>query len=155
MFKTLFGNRGERPKQALETKRIEIKGMTCDRCVKTIKKALLTKAAVKEVRIDRETGVVLGIYVPAEDDSMLDHYGVTTRQSRSWQTVTPVALPLVRRHGRVSGSERVDEQAENLRRRRGAKRIGRRVPTRRLLAADRFFEFSAVQAAEPFDRGAL
>lgn len=68
MFKSLFKSFGQRQAHALETKEIGIKGMTCGRCVKTIKKALLTKNGVKEVHIDREKGVASVTYDPALTD---------------------------------------------------------------------------------------
>lgn len=68
MFNRIFKAYRERQSQALETKEIGIKGMTCSRCVKTIKKALLTKNGVKEVRIDRENGVASVTYDPMRTD---------------------------------------------------------------------------------------
>jgi Cu+-exporting ATPase len=64
MFKTIFGSRSERPAGPLETVRIAVKGMTCDNCAKTISKALLTKAGVKDVSVDRKAAVATVIYDP-------------------------------------------------------------------------------------------
>jgi copper chaperone CopZ len=68
MFESFFKARRERREQVLETKQIGIKGMTSDRCVRTLKKALLTKAGVKEVRIDREGGVATVTYDSTQTD---------------------------------------------------------------------------------------
>ncbi len=65
MFKTIFGSRPEGPTGTLETSRIAIKGMTCDNCAKTISKALLTKAGVRDVSFDRKTAVATVTYVAA------------------------------------------------------------------------------------------
>lgn len=65
-------------------------------------------------RVDAETGeiiddVVAGhtLLVPAEDDSMLWHYGVGDRAYRRWQSITPAALPVPQPRGRARGSGRM------------------------------------------------
>jgi copper chaperone CopZ len=68
MFKNIFKSFGRRQSHILETKEIGIKGMTCGRCVKTVKKALLTKNGVKEVYITLETGVASVTYDPTLTD---------------------------------------------------------------------------------------
>lgn len=68
MFESFFRARRECREQVLETKRIGIRGMTCDRCVRTLKKALLTKAGVKEVRIDRDSGLATVTYDSTQTD---------------------------------------------------------------------------------------
>ena len=68
MLKGIFEAYRQRRNQVLITKEIEIKGMTCNRCVKTIKKALLTKNGVKEVSIDRENGMASVTYDPSLTD---------------------------------------------------------------------------------------
>ena len=68
MFKNIFKSFGQRQTHALETTEIRIKGMTCSRCVKTVKKALLTKNGVKEVHINLENGVASVIYNPMLTD---------------------------------------------------------------------------------------
>ncbi|HZQ48015.1 MAG TPA: cation transporter [Verrucomicrobiae bacterium] len=50
----------------VETHRIRIKGMTCKRCERTIKKALLTKNGVREVYINRQEGVADVSFDPAQ-----------------------------------------------------------------------------------------
>ncbi len=51
--------------------------------------------------------------VPAASDRMLQHYGVGSgRAARVWSSVTPVALPVARVHGRVAGSQRLANEAE-------------------------------------------
>ena len=67
MFGRFFTGRRGRG-HALETRRIGIKGMTCKRCERTIKKALLTKSGVREVYIDRESGVATVSFDPAQTD---------------------------------------------------------------------------------------
>lgn len=49
-----------------ETHRIGIKGMTCKRCERTIKKALLTKSGVKQVFVNREEGIATVTFDPAK-----------------------------------------------------------------------------------------
>jgi copper chaperone len=68
MLSRFFKAFRQRQTQPLETKRIGIKGMTCNRCVKTVKKALLTKNGVKEVYIDLEKGVATVTYDPVLTD---------------------------------------------------------------------------------------
>lgn len=61
--------------------------------------------------IDRTTGEILGMLVSAEERGMLGHYGIGEAAEngfRIWRTVTPVALPIPRPHGRNKGSERAD-----------------------------------------------
>ena len=60
-------NRTRRP-QILETGRIEIKGMNVRGCERTIRKALLTKSGVKEVDLNRDTGVATIRFDPAQTD---------------------------------------------------------------------------------------
>ena len=65
-------------------------------------------------RIDAATGEVQAegpILIPADDDTMLAHYGVGDNATRRWQSVTPVALPEQRQKGRVRGSERAAADA--------------------------------------------
>jgi Cu+-exporting ATPase len=62
MLKRLFKAYQERKGRNLVTARIGIKGMTCKRCVKTVKKALLTKSGVTQVLVDLKTGVALVTY---------------------------------------------------------------------------------------------
>jgi copper chaperone CopZ len=52
----------ERKAQNLVTARIDIKGMTCKNCVRTIKKALFTRPGVKQVFIDLKTGIASVTY---------------------------------------------------------------------------------------------
>ena len=52
MDKTNIANLPE-DERALETKNIEIDGMTCDNCVRIIDKALRGVNGVKDVRVDR------------------------------------------------------------------------------------------------------
>lgn len=66
MIANLF-KKGRRTGQTVET-RIGIKGMTGKKCERTIKKALLTKSGVREVYINRETGVATVMYDPAQTD---------------------------------------------------------------------------------------
>ena len=68
MFKSIFSANRKRPEQTLETARIGIKGMTCQRCVQTIKKALLTKSGVKEVYLDLKNGFASVTYDPTQMD---------------------------------------------------------------------------------------
>ena len=46
------------------------------------------------------------VLTPADDASMLRHYGIGGRPSRRWQTITPAALPEPKLKGRVRGSDR-------------------------------------------------
>lgn len=62
--------------------------------------------------LDAETGEVLApaapVLAPAENKEMLGHYGIGARRaSRVWCSVTPLALPVIRRRGKIIGSERV------------------------------------------------
>jgi CRISPR-associated protein Csb2 len=52
--------------------------------------------------------------VESRDRGMLRHYGYGKLRDRSneWESVTPVVLPLVRRRGRLSGSERLVQERE-------------------------------------------
>ncbi len=68
MLKRLISALRDRRGRVLETRRIGIKGMTCNRCAKTIKKALLTKNGVREVYIDREAGVASVTFDAAKAD---------------------------------------------------------------------------------------
>jgi CRISPR-associated protein Csb2 len=59
--------------------------------------------------IDRETGEIQGMLVRAEEHGMLRHYGIEANGKASyrvWRTVTPMALPASRPHGRRKGTER-------------------------------------------------
>jgi CRISPR-associated protein Csb2 len=65
-------------------------------------------------RTDPKTGEVREegpLLVPAEDDSMLRHYGIQARPARRWQTVTPAALPVRRPAGKISGDRRANAEA--------------------------------------------
>ncbi|MDB6123946.1 MAG: Heavy metal transport/detoxification protein [Pedosphaera sp.] len=62
MFKSIFNFHRERRAESLETAQIKIKGMTCRNCVQTVKRALLTKNGVTEVRIDLESGMATITY---------------------------------------------------------------------------------------------
>ncbi len=68
MFGRLLSAVRDRRGQVLVTARIGIKGMTCKRCVRTIKKALLTKSGVKHVLIDLKTGVASVTYDSNQTD---------------------------------------------------------------------------------------
>jgi CRISPR-associated protein Csb2 len=62
--------------------------------------------------VDSETGEIIErtILTQTEDKSMLRNYGVE-RRARLWHTITPAALPMPRRLGRIGGAERTrDEQ---------------------------------------------
>lgn len=60
-----------------------------------------------------EDGVVAAQLVPADDRSMLRHYGVTEGGARLWRTVTPVVLPPCRpADARLSGTGRAAAEAE-------------------------------------------
>jgi CRISPR-associated protein Csb2 len=62
--------------------------------------------------VDSITGEVADdtIYAPAEDLSMLRHYGVG-ETARRWQSVTPVVLPERRRRGRLDGGGRAADES--------------------------------------------
>ena len=62
----IFGRALKRSRQPLETRRIRINGMTCRRCERTVKKALLTKSGVREVYINRQEGVATVSFDPAQ-----------------------------------------------------------------------------------------
>ena len=62
MLIKLFKTYQERKGQNLVTARIGVKGMTCQRCVRTVKKALLTKSGVKQVFVDLKTGIASVTY---------------------------------------------------------------------------------------------
>jgi copper chaperone CopZ len=50
-------NAEEKPAQdAIETRDIGIAGMTCDKCVARVEKALRSVAGVREVRVSRQPG---------------------------------------------------------------------------------------------------
>lgn len=68
MLNRLFSALRERRGRVLETRRIAIKGMTCNRCASTIKKALLTKNGVREVYIDRNAGIASVTFEPSKAD---------------------------------------------------------------------------------------
>ncbi len=42
--------------EVLETREIAVAGMGCDNCARKLERALLTKAGVKEARVDRISG---------------------------------------------------------------------------------------------------
>lgn len=63
--------------------------------------------------IDRDTGEVHWMLVPGEEWKIPNHYGIYDSAEenartgfREWRTVTPMALPTSRPHGRKRGSER-------------------------------------------------
>jgi CRISPR-associated protein Csb2 len=60
-------------------------------------------------RVDARTGEVTEdvILVPAEDETMLGHYGIGHRASRRWHSITPVVLPEPRPKGRLTGGARM------------------------------------------------
>lgn len=58
----------ERKTQNLVIARIAIKGMTCKNCVRTIKKALFTRAGVTHVLIDLKTGIASVTYDSNQTD---------------------------------------------------------------------------------------
>lgn len=71
-----------------------------------------------DLGVDAQTGEVLDesgpLLIRSEDRTMLSHYGVEVedgRKARVWRTVTPAALPLSRRRGRIGGRERAENQA--------------------------------------------
>lgn len=59
---------------------------------------------------DSKTGEILETLVPADDDRMLDHYGVRDA-ARLWRTITPAVLPATRRRSR-SGTERAANERD-------------------------------------------
>ena len=69
-----------------ETHRIGIKGMTCKRCERTVKKALLTKSGVKEVFVNREEGIATVTFDPAKT-SVPALYEVILRKGYAPQAV--------------------------------------------------------------------
>jgi CRISPR-associated protein Csb2 len=50
-----------------------------------------------------------GLLVPAEDDSMLQHYGFGAR-ARRWHTITPVSFAADLARGRLTGGQRMAEE---------------------------------------------
>ncbi len=62
----IFASKLRRSGHPLETQRIRIKGMTCKRCERTVKKALLTKNGVREVYINRQEGVATVSFDPVQ-----------------------------------------------------------------------------------------
>ena len=61
--------------------------------------------------INESTGEIEWILVPAEGKGILNHYGIDNDKQggfRCWCTVTPMALPVARPHGRKEGTERTD-----------------------------------------------
>jgi copper chaperone CopZ len=68
MLKNILKAFRERKAQNLVTVRIGIKGMTCKKCVQTIRKALLTRSGVKYVLIDLKTGVASVTYDANQTD---------------------------------------------------------------------------------------
>ena len=69
MLSSIFKRRDH----SLESARIAIKGMTCKNWVHTIKKALLTKAGVKQVYIDLKAGIASVTYDPAQTNIPMLH----------------------------------------------------------------------------------
>jgi CRISPR-associated protein Csb2 len=66
---------------------------------------------------DPLTGEVLSpsapVLAPTADADMLRHYGIGVGgASRVWHSVTPVALPVARLRGRVTGSRRLENEAD-------------------------------------------
>lgn len=65
--------------RVLDTKEIEIDGMTCDNCVRTIEKALRGVLGVKDVRVNRGTRLATVTFdttktnIPALHDVLLSH----------------------------------------------------------------------------------
>jgi P-type Cu+ transporter len=68
MLKNILKAYRERRSKNLVTARIGIKGMTCKNCVRTIKKALLTRPGVKHVLVDLKTGVASVTYDSTQTD---------------------------------------------------------------------------------------
>ena len=68
MLNRIFSALRERRSRTLETHRIAVKGMTCNRCAQTVKKALLTKNGVREVYIDLDGGVASVTFDPTKAD---------------------------------------------------------------------------------------
>ena len=68
MFKTLFSGSRGRWLHSLETTRIGVKGMTTKHCERTVKKALLSKNGVREVYVNRVTGVATVSFDPTLTD---------------------------------------------------------------------------------------
>lgn len=73
-------------------------------------------AGLDLVSHDTSTGEVFDdpecVLAPADDHSMLRHYGIASGCSaRSWRTITPAALPVHRGTGRRLGSERAANEA--------------------------------------------
>lgn len=67
-------------------------------------------------RYDPATGgarsPALPVLAPAQDIGMLGHYGIGgERMVRVWHSVTPVALPVARERGRMSGALRAESEA--------------------------------------------
>ena len=61
--------------------------------------------------IDQTTGEILWTLVPADDERMLDHYGIDSRRGeghRLWRSVTPAALPEQAGRRRIDPSRRRD-----------------------------------------------
>lgn len=55
------------------------------------------------------------LLVPTSDYKMLEHYGIDENgkgQARIWRTVTPAALPAIRRRGRKIGADRASAEAK-------------------------------------------
>lgn len=71
-----------------------------------------------DLGVDAQTGEIIGDYgwllVRSEERSMLAHYGIDVaddEKARVWRTVTPIALPLGRRRGKIGGHERAAREA--------------------------------------------
>jgi len=65
-------------------------------------------------KFDASTGEVDWMLTMAEEQTMLDHYGIGSDKKsgfRTWRTVTPMALPVERPHGRNSGTQRANVEA--------------------------------------------
>lgn len=68
--------------------------------------------------VDVATGEVRWMLVAASEQAMLRHYGIgddIDMGSRTWRTVTPIALPVARPHGKIKGSERVASERDAVR----------------------------------------
>ena len=69
-------------------------------------------------KIDLATGEILCNLVPSEEGGMLNHYGVSDNEQyhcRTWHTITPAALPVMRTGRRTAGTKRVAGEAKTAR----------------------------------------
>jgi len=65
-------------------------------------------------KFDTSTGEIEWMLTKAEEQTMLDHYAIGSSEKpsfRIWHTVTPMALPIERPHGRNSGMQRASIEA--------------------------------------------